>query len=764
VLWLKPSVYYQRVSEIKPTIALLRDRSLSMAQSDKFIDETVAKQLSELTGEDLRELQVGLVSRERLVNQTLIRNGQLLEQLRDKGNVRVIDFATGSKQVALMPASQQQDEYDVDDETSADATSQNESESIPPLSAEGLGTDLFQAVRESLDGNARVSAVVLISEGQHNGSEDPVAIARKAAEQGVAIYTVGVGDPNPPRNLSVNEVYVREKAYPDEPFEIEAVLQSTRVGDEGIPAELQVELIQQRVNEASGKLGPPEKVKQQVVSPPETGGRIRVDFAHVLGQPGKYVFTVQVPQLEGETDTDDNARLSSEMEVVDAKIKVLLVSGLPSWDYQQVSRLLQRDSTILLSCWLQSLDESRPQEGDMPITRLPQTLEELSNFNVIILMDPDPKDFSKEWIDTLQKYCKTNFGGVMYVAGPQFSGEFVSMNRLKGIRNLLPVRFGDSQSIEETEVLAMARDYSAIQMLPVKYNMDHPVMSFKSSPAESAEIWNLMPDIYWNFPTISPKPSARVLLERGEQLGADDNQPLLVASRYGSGSVLYMGFQETYRWRRLGIQAQFFDRFWIQAVRFLIESRSMQGARRGFLDIDKKQFELGQRVRFVGRVLDSDFEPSQAAAHQVEIRSDDGLTKEVTLKLVPNSQGNYEGSFDAVRLGAYEAKLKITGESDQSLIQPISFRVLPPSAESGADWLNEKLLRQIASESGGEYLPLSQIKLLPDKIPDAIERVEFNSPPQPLWDCSQLLRWTFYLLPVLLLSLEWALRKWFKLL
>ncbi len=629
---------------------------------------------------------------------------------------------------------------------------------------DGLGTDLFQAVRESLDSNARVSAVVLVSEGQHNGSEDAVAIARKAAEQGVAIYTVGVGDPTPPRNLSVNEVYVREKAYPDEPFEVEAVLQSTRVGDEGIPTELQVELIQQRIDDASGKLGPPVSVKQQVVNPPASGGRMRVDFGHVLGQPGKYVFTVQIPQLAGETDLDDNSRLSSEMEVVDAKVKVLLVSGLPSWDYQQVSRLLQRDSTVLLSCWLQSLDESRPQEGDAPITRLPQTLEEISQYNVVILMDPDPKDFSREWISTLQKYCKTNFGGVMFVAGPQFSGEFVTMNRLKDIRNLLPVRFGDSQSIEETEVLAMARDFSASQMLPVKYNMDHPVMSFRSSPAESEEIWNLMPDIYWNFPAIAPKPTARVLLERGEQLGNDDNQPLLVASRYGSGSVLYMGFQETYRWRRLGVQAQYFDRFWIQAVRFLIESRSMQGARRGFLDVEKKQFELGQRVRFVGRVLDVDFEPSRAASHQVEILSEDGLAKEVTLKRVPNSQGSYEGSFDAVRLGAYEATLKVTGEADAKLIQPISFRVLPPSAEAGADWLNEKLLRQIAQESGGQYLPLSQLKTLPTMIPDAIERVEFNSPPQPLWDCSQLLRWTFYLLPVLLLSLEWTIRKWFKLL
>ena len=387
------------------------------------------------------------------------------------------------------------------------------------------------------------------------------------------------------------------------------------------------------------------------------------------------------------------------------------------------------------------MDESRPQEGNAPITQLPQTAEALSEYNVVILMDPDPKEFSAEWIVNLKKFSKRNSGGVMFVAGPQFSGEFVTMNRLQGIREILPVRFGDSQSIEETEVLAMAREFSASNLLPVKYNMDHPVMSFRSSPAESEQIWSLMPDIYWNFPAISAKPTARVLLERGEKNESDSNQPLMVASRYGSGAVLYMGFQETYRWRRLGVQAQYFDRFWIQAIRYLVESRTLEGARRGFLDLDKKKYELGQRVRFVARVMDADLEPSEAPSHQVTVSNGNGLTKEVTLKLVPNSAGAYEGSFDAARTGNYEAVLKISGEADEPTIEPINFRVIPPSAEARANWQHEKLLRQIAKESGGEYLTLSNLKKLPEYIPDAIERVNFNSPPQPLWDCSDFLRW-----------------------
>ena len=762
LMWLRPAVFYQQVSEIKPTIGLLRDSSLSIEQTDKYENEAECKRMANLTGLNEDAIATGQVKRTQLINTAFEKNPSVLKGLRDKGNVRVVDFATGSKQVAFIAGTDNSEEQETKDDASA-SDDPNNANTIPDLVPKGLGTDFYQVIRESLDGNSRVSALVMVTEGQHNGNEDPVAIARKAAGQGVPIYVVGVGDPNPPRNLSVQNVYVREKAYPDEPFEVEAELQTTRVGEQGVPGELPVELLQQEIDEATGKLSPAISVETQTIKPPPSGGLMRVNFGHVVGNPGKYVFTVKVPELTGETDANDNAD-SAEMEVLDAKVKLLLVSGLPSWDYQLVSRMLQQDSTIELSCWLQSMDESRPQEGNAPITQLPQTAEALSEYNVGILMDPDPKDFSAEWIVNLKKFSKRNSGGVMFVAGPQFSGEFVTMNRLQGIREILPVRFGDSQSIEETEVLAMAREFSASSLLPVKYNMDHPVMSFRSSPAESEQVWSLMPDIYWNFPAISSKPTARVLLERGEKTGTDSNQPLLVASRYGSGAVLYMGFQETYRWRRLGVQAQYFDRFWIQAIRYLVESRTLEGARRGFLDLDKKKYELGQRVRFVARVMDVDLEPSEVPSHQVTVSNGNGLTKEVTLKLVPNSAGSYGGSFDAARTGNYEAVLKITGETGEPTIEPINFRVIPPSAEARANWQHEKLLRQIAKESGGEYLRLSNLKKLPEYIPDAIERVKFNSPPQPLWDCSNFLRWVFYLLPVVLLSVEWILRKWFKLL
>ena len=632
-----------------------------------------------------------------------------------------------------------------------------------------MATNIWQALKVSLEDSNRVSAIVLLSEGQHNGEENPVELAEKAASLGIPIFTVGIGDPNPPRNLKISEVYVRNKAYPNEPFEVESVLQTSRRNATGLPPQVSVTLNEQRINPTSGALENPRVVKVRQIEVPEDGGRVRVDFDHVNNNPGKYVYTVAVEEMENETNLEDNQLTSSQLEVVDEKVKVLLVAGLPSWDYQQVNRLLLRDQTISLTCWLQSMDQSRPQEGNEPISQLPRNMEELGKYNVVIMMDPNPAEFDASWTQLLKDFCKYKAGGVLFMAGPQYSGEFLTLNRLEGFRDLLPVKFGDNEFIDSTQAIASAAGDDSGTMLVVNHNLDHPVMSFKANPQESSEIWNLMPGISWSFPSQSAKPTARVLIERGDQISADGNQPLLVSGRYGAGSVLFFGFQGTWKWRPLGLQAQYFDRFWIQVVRFLIETRSLQGSRRGFLDREKSEYELGQRVTLVARVLDTQFQPSIEPMLEAIVSSDDGLTERVELKLLPQQQGRYEGSFEARRPGNYEATIDL-GQSfesenpDEKLIDPVTFRVVTPSAETGSYWLNQPLMAEIAEKSGGKYLPLDQIESLPELLPTKIERAEFNSPPKPLWDASQFLRWFVFLLPAILLSAEWILRKYYKLL
>ena len=775
LMLLKPSMFYQQINEIKPNIDLVRDSSLSFARGDKYRDPKQAQQLAASLKLDAEKVSLGEVPRSEMLNKALA-DPEWLQAVRDKGSLQVIDFADGTDAIAIIPAIVQtniapepeepdSDEANEDDpEEQATAESQKIRDTIPELSPEGLGTDIWQALRSSLDSASNLAAILLVSDGQHNGSEDPIEMARQAAALDIPIYVVGIGDPNPPRNISVAEVFVRNKTYPDEPFEIEALLQASSFADAGLPEQVAVELIQRRINEQTGQMEPGQKVQSLNVSLPENGGRARVDFAHTVNQPGRYVYTVQVETVENEINTEDNARQSSEMEVVDEKVRVLLVSGLPSWDYQQVQRLLQRDQTIDLSCWLQSMDESRPQEGNLPISRLPRTIEELGLYNVILLMDPNPEEFDSQWIEALQLFCRNKAGGVLFMAGPQYTSEFVTLNRLKGIRDILPVRMGDMQFIDSSDALMSAASSKANMSL-VRHNLDHPVLSFHSDQGENERRWASMPGIYWNFPVKRPKPTTRVLMERGDQINADGNTPLMATGRYGAGSVLYMGFQGTFRWRSAGLQSQFFDRFWIQVVRYLIENRSLQGSRRGFVDSDKTEYELGDRILFVGRVLNEQFRASEEPSYPAKITNQDGRVQNVEMQLLPGGNGQYEGNVIASRTGIFQATIALeTGAEAEKLIEPITYRVVAPKVESSAFWLNEKLLREIADKSGGKYFRLDELDQLPEALPKRVQRVAFKSPARPLWDWNKYFRFFAFLLPVVLLSAEWAIRKWYKLL
>jgi hypothetical protein len=133
------------------------------------------------------------------------------------------------------------------------------------------------------------------------------------------------------------------------------------------------------------------------------------------------------------------------------------------------------------------------------------------------------------------------------------------------------------------------------------------------------------------------------------------------------------------------------------------------------------------------------------------------------LEKVPQQEGRYEGSLVAQRTGNYVATLDL-GVGEENLIDPIPFRIVTPSAETESFWLNEEFLKEIAEVSGGKYYRLEELVSVPADLPAISTRAEFNGPPEPLWDVNPTLRWLTLLLPALLLTLEWAIRKWKKLL
>ncbi len=787
VFLLQPYIVRKRTRTLKPTIGFGRDTSRSMDRFDKYTDGEQAKRIAKATGWKIDDIKNGKYKRSDIFQHAFNRkDGELVADLRDKGSIRIIDFADSLNDVTTLPATgedielpgqtKKSDDGDKDpadkkgkseDVAKTDESGPKEIENkMPVLLAEGRGTDIWQVLRELLNENSRLSAIVLATDGQHNGSGDPIELAKKAAELEIPIFIIPFGDPKPPVNLSVNSLAVRSPVRPQEPFEIEALIYANRVD---LP-KVRVELVQYSVNEANDQLEDEEVVDEKEIDVPATGNLMRVGFQYVAKNTGKYVFGVRVQTLDNETETDDNEKRTEVIDVVDQKVKVLLIAGAPTWEYRMVQRLLQRDKSISISCWLQTMDEDRPQEGNEPISVLPRGIKELGKYNVIMMFDPNPNEFDNEWISDLRQFIRRKAGGFLYMTGPKYTTEFITLNRLDIIRQILPVRFGDGDVLESSQIL-MSDISRPGKMLPVDFNLDHAVMKFDADPAVNRARWADMPSIYWSYPTLAAKPTAKVLLERGDQVGTEGNQPLLVVGRYGAGNVLYMGFNGTWRWRRVGVQAQFFDRFWIQICRFLIETRSLQGDSRGVIDPDRTDYEIGDKVTLTARILNEQFEPLDAQSVKAQIRGEDGRVRDIELKQLPQQTGTFEASFIAQQTGGFTVNVDLGSEEDEGVIKDTKYRVDPPRIESNNYWLNESLLEQIAKESKGKVIQMDELDKLADLLPDMNTTTEINTPPIPLWDIETSLfgrktplRYFIFGILVFLLTLEWSIRKKTKLL
>ena len=528
---------------------------------------------------------------------------------------------------------------------------------------------------------------------------------------------------------------------------------------------VEVDLLEHPIAE-DGSQQPGVPIASKTLEVPQGGGRLRANFEHISRQPGTYRYSVRIAEAEGESSLQDNVSTSGEVEIADQKVKVLLIAGGPSWEYRMLQRLFQRDRNIILTGWLQTMDTDRPQEGNERISELPQTLEELGQYNVIIMIDPDPAQFSEAWVENLKKFCRVKAGGLFYMAGPQHTNMFMTLNRLSGMREILPVRFGDEEYIDTQQILASTSQSRPGGMLTANHNLGHPIMSFVNEYEENLRLWGLMTsEIFWSFPTLSAKPTSQILMERGgDFVNEEGKQPLLVTGRYGRGNVVYMGFNGTWRWRRHGLRAEYFDRFWIQLVNYLVETRSLQGQRRGVVDTDRNEYELGEKVTLSATVLNERMEEMELPVIPARILSADGRVRDLELKLLPGLKGQYEASFVAQSTGTFKLRVALEGVDGETGIEPVSFVVKPPSVESRAYWLDEKRLRDIADASGGQFFTLDQIGEITAVLPQLESTSEYTSPPEPIWDVNNKLRYLTFLLPFLLLTLEWAIRKKYKLL
>ena len=740
-IWLEPVLATYLHRWIESHTLVLIDTSASMSLRDQYRHEEddgcVKRFLAGL--EDDRGEQIGGRSRLQLAQAALeAREGKFLARLAQRNQVEVCSFDDDVRLLRSIKAQRNESGTRV--------------ESLGNLQAQGAATNVGRAIRRMVEGlgNAPVAAVVLLGDGAFNQGEAAETVGQFAGSKRIPVYTVGIGDPAVPRNVRLTDVTAPSNVFVGDPFAVTVHLCTTGIGEGSVP----LELVEKNLGSNT-----PEKVVERHQVNISGDGALAPEVFHVQKDaPSRYAYRVQVPPQEYETVTDDNAK-QIVINVIEDRMRVLLVAGGPSWEYRFLTRLLMRDETFDLSCWLQSASYDAVRDGNTVIDHLPQSPQELFEYDAVILMDPDPDDLVEGWGELLENWVSHYGGGLLFTASRANTPRFMHSAETRQIVSLLPITLdAEADLILNTLGHYQRREYSVT--VPAGMG-ESPVLNQGGTPAENEKIWAKLGGVFWHYPTLRAKPLATVLMTHSSprMRNSYGNQVLLATQFVGAGRTGFLGFDGTWRWRRFG--EKYFERFWVGLLRHLIEGKMVGGQKRGVILTESETYSVGEAISVSARLSDANYDPLNVASISARFAVEDQPSREFALQPNPQRLGWYEGRFVPDRTGTYKISLRLPGRSVADDVEIAKdLMVVQPNLETLRPQMNRAALQTLAERSDeGRYFEIDQAGRIPDLIEDRHESTTVKGRPTELWD-----RWWMLLTVCGLLMLEWGLRKWSRLL
>ncbi len=729
------------------TIVLVDDSS-SMGLADTYRDESARVHVKNVV-----DLEDGAsIRRTDLIPRLLEANDRaLLKGLAARNRVKLYTFSDEPELQATIRAGWEvRSGGDEDDSIGAVTTTDVEHATLS-LGARGTATNLERALRRTIEslGSAPIAGVVVLTDGGVNQGAAPSELARYARERRIPVYPIGIGDPSPPRNVRIAEVVAPDNAFQGDPFPIKV-----RVTADGLDGE-RIELVLRELDTQRG--GAAREVERKSVRVGPGGAIENVIFERTQNRVGRFVYKVEAPLLDAESVADDNSKQVS-VNVIDARTRVLIVSGEPSWQYLFVSRLLQRDKTFDVSCWLQSADLSAVRDGNTVIDHLPILPEELYAYDLVILADPSPDDLNEDWCRLLDTFVTEHGGGLLYLAARPHTPALLRAPWFAPVRDMLPVAIDPEADLILNQIGHYQSTPGPIEIPESAFG--HPVLRTGADVASAKLAWRGVGDVYWYYPVLREKPAATVLMRHGgARMRNGYGGHVLAALQFvGAGRTGFLAFDSSWRWRRYDVNL--FDRFWVQLSRYLSEGKLLGGSKRGMILTERDQYAIGDAVSVSARLFDEHYEPIQQTDVRARYRIDHER-HDFLLASRPDQPGWFEGRFVPDRIGAYEISLTLPGTSPDESVEIVrEIRVARPNIEIIRPQMARTDLMTLADGSfGGRYFDVDGVGDLADLIPDLHAEIPIRSRPTTLWDNGWTLAWL-----VMLLSIEWGLRKWNRLL
>lgn len=657
-------------------------------------------------------------------------------------------------------------------------------------------TDLAGALRKVIEelGSDRFAGAVVLSDGRQNAQGDPVEVAQAYGGSGASVYPLTIGGRRPPTDAAVVALDVPEVVHVDDTIDL-----SVSIRADGLSGRtLQIRLLDDS-GQAVALREEDELGREVVAQEPKTAKTIALDsdrvrrevrMSHTPRGQGRHVYRVVIAPLAEEVFTENNERVFA-VDVGDEKTKVLLVDGLPRWEFRYLRNLLLRDDAVRLQHVLfdPALVARQPelQQVTARVTnktpeadRLPDEAGDLNAFDVIILGDLSPEDLPIDKQRMIEAFVSDRGGSLVVVAGKRHMP-----NRFLGqpLAGLLPVRCraDDGEHPPRTsQAHALTGAFEdAFHLRLTGTGRNHIVTEFSVEHETNLELWSDFPAMHWRSTWSHAKEAAHVLayadtvvspvpkeLQEAPGGGAlverkapEREHAMLVAHQYGLGRVLYLGWDATWRFRYKHGD-KYHHKFWAQVLRWSTSGKLPTGMKLVKIGTDRARYAEGEPITIRTKFTRPDYTPMTDASVRTVIRRGDQTVSSSRMRFVPDSPGMYETTVEGLEPGQYAvcvespqiAELRQPDEPNEAVETMV---VVEPSVTAERLELasDAALMSRLAEVSGGVELPLAPGSVL-ERLVDAEPKVRRRTEQVTLWDT-----WWFLLAFAAVIGAEWILRK-----
>lgn len=550
------------------------------------------------------------------------------------------------------------------------------------------------------------AACILVSDGGDNVGRDPI---QSAAEAGLPIFTVGIGDTARLRDAAVASLSSEETAY------------------QGKPAHLKVRIKAQSMKGQMARLelrgADDELLTQQTVKLPPDDLESEAVLAFTPAKAGNLPLSVRLITSTEEGNRENNKR-SLMMEVRQSRLRVLVVSGLPGFEAMFFERSASAFPDIELTAISFVKKSGIQAQSSIDLSRA------AANADVLVLFNFPLPDGSVSSQEEMRRVCRDHPLPTWVWLTPN-----PPLDRLQQLCGDLPFQ------------LEGMRPSGQAEATPV---------SFYAQLDPDAEVSE--EGLWKDLPPVTSPPFAAKLESRAEELLAlkdpdtgQDRGPGLISWESASRRFAATFGWGYWRWGFFSAGMGGSEELYANGLSRVLRSLAASPQRRPLrLATERRQFSSGEAVPFSGRVLAGDGSYISSARVEVNLQGPEGASKII---LEPDPYGQYSGSFQPGGVGTYSYRGLATFEGDTVGTDSGSFLVEAYNIEKATLSQNRPLLKAISKASGGTYIPADSLGLLSDLIQASPRQVTVS------WSRRFFLNWDLFGVLIGLLSLEWFIRK-----